>query len=203
MITDREPIRLWGRTSGFHARKVIWALQELNLRFTLTEAGFGILPTDEFLSRNPNALAPTIDDHGVVLWESNVIVRYLCARYASGNLMPEDLAERFAAEQWMDWNATTLWPALRPLFRESVRGEALPQEDKDRAMAELSRWLDVLENQLRQTPYLAGAVFSMANIPAGLTIERWFGLGLDDGARPQISRWRQALTARPAFPHLP
>src|SRR6185437_9549253 len=73
----RAAIRLWGRPDGFHARKVIWALSELELPFELIPAGFGIEPTPEFRDRNPSALAPVIDDAGVVVWESNVIVRYL------------------------------------------------------------------------------------------------------------------------------
>ena len=47
---------------------------------------------------------------GVTLWESNVIVRYLCAKHSPGKLYPEPLAARFDAERWMDWQQTTLNP---------------------------------------------------------------------------------------------
>jgi glutathione S-transferase len=197
----RAAIRVWGRPNGFHVRKVIWALNELDLPYELIEAGFGIEPTPEFRSRNPSALAPVIDDDGVVIWESNVIVRYLCTAYSPGRLAPaSDLAARFAVEQWMDWNATTLWPAIRPLHHEIARSGALQPSERARLQAELDRWLDVLEARLSASEYLAGEAFSMADIPAGLAIDRWLRLGRDEPNRPSLVRWRTALTARPAFP---
>ena len=82
-------LRIWGRLSSINVRKVVWAAQELGLAFERTDAGgsFGIVRQPEYLRMNPNALVPLIDDDGFQLWESNVIVRYLCARRdASGML---------------------------------------------------------------------------------------------------------------------
>src|SRR5574343_402901 len=99
-------LRLWGRLSSINVRKVVWAAQELGLPLQRTDAGgqFGIVREAGYLQRNPNGLVPLMEDGdtGVVLWESNVIVRYLCARHAPGKLYPEDLPARFVAEQWMD-----------------------------------------------------------------------------------------------------
>lgn len=197
---DRATIKLWGRRGSFHTRKVIWTLEELSLPYAITEAGFGIEPTGEFGARNPNLLAPVIDDDGVVVWESNVIVRYLCAAHGDGALArSQTLASRFEAEQWMDWNATTLWPALRPLHHARVRGQALDEDKRIALEGELGRWLDVLERRLAEGAYLAGEAFSMADIPACLTIERAVRLDLA-GHRPNLLRWWSALAARSAFP---
>jgi glutathione S-transferase len=198
-----DPIRLWGRRNGFHVRKVIWALQELGLPFELIEAGHGVKPTPDFRSRNPSALAPVIDDAGVVVWESNVVVRYLCAAYSDGELAPSGLA-RFVAEQWMDWNATTLWPAVRPLNHSGRRGgPELTEGERQARLAELARWLDVLEARLEGAAFLAGERFTMADIPAGVTIDRWRKLRLAGPERPSLVRWHEALAARPAFPTEP
>ncbi len=43
---------------------------------------FGVNDTPEYKAMNPTGLIPTIDDDGYVLWESNVIVRYLAAKHA-------------------------------------------------------------------------------------------------------------------------
>ena len=79
-----------------------------------TDAGgqFGLVREAAYLQRNPNGLVPLMedDDTGLVLWESNAIVRYLCARHSAGKLYPEELAARFVAERWMDWQQTTLDP---------------------------------------------------------------------------------------------
>jgi glutathione S-transferase len=45
--------------------------------------------TRHYLGLNPNGLVPLIEDEGgVVLWESNTIVRYLCARHAARPALP-------------------------------------------------------------------------------------------------------------------
>ncbi len=49
---------------------------------------FGVNDTPEYQAMNPTGLIPTIDDDGFVLWESNVIVRYLAAKHAPGTLYP-------------------------------------------------------------------------------------------------------------------
>ena len=91
-------LNIWGRISSINVRKVVWCAQELGLDFQRTEAGgkFGVVQTPEYLRLNPNALVPAIDDgegeDRVMLWESNVIVRYLCAKHSMGKLYPEPLA---------------------------------------------------------------------------------------------------------------
>ena len=93
-----------------------------------TDAGgqFGLVREAAYLQRNPNGLVPLMedDDTGLVLWESNAIVRYLCARHSAGKLLPEELPARFVAEQWMDWQQTTLNPAGRDAFIQWMRTPA-------------------------------------------------------------------------------
>ena len=98
-------LKIWGRISSINVRKVVWCAQELALMFDRVDAGrdFGVVQTPAYRALNPNGLVPTIEDDSgderVVLWESNVVVRYLCARHASGTLYPEPLAARFDAER--------------------------------------------------------------------------------------------------------
>lgn len=125
-------LRLWGRLSSINVRKVVWTVQELGLELQRTDAGgqFGIVCEPPFLRLNPNGMVPLIEDDGFTLWESNAIVRYLCAKHASGTLYPEDLRTRFVAEQWMDWRQTTLNPAGRDAFLQWVR---TPEAQRDPA----------------------------------------------------------------------
>jgi glutathione S-transferase len=43
-------------------------------------------PAPAYLVLNPNGRVPTIEDDGLVLGESNAIVRYLCAKHGVGTL---------------------------------------------------------------------------------------------------------------------
>ena len=111
-------LRIWGRLSSINVRKVVFAAQLLGLPFERVDANaaHGIVRTPAYLARNPNALVPLLEDGDFTLWESNVIVRYLCARHAPGTLYPLDLRQRFDAERWMDWQQTMLNPVGRDVF---------------------------------------------------------------------------------------
>lgn len=56
-----------------------------------------------------------------LLWESNVIVRSMLARYGNNTLYSQDLVRRFQAERWMDWQQTTLNSAGRAAFLQLIR----------------------------------------------------------------------------------
>ncbi|MDA8455956.1 glutathione S-transferase [Acidovorax sp. GBBC 3334] len=193
-------LRLWGRTSSINVRKVLWATQELGLELQRTDAGgqFGIVREPQFLALNPNGLVPLIEDDGVALWESNTIVRYLCARHAPGDLYPEDLPTRFLAEQWMDWQQTTLNPAGRDAFLQWIRTPAAQRDDAAiaRSVAATEPLMELLDAHLARHAYLAGDRFTMADIPVGCEIHRWWGLPQERPARPHLERWYGALRLR-------
>ncbi|MDT0140418.1 glutathione S-transferase [Acidovorax sp. PRC11] len=193
-------LRLWGRTSSINVRKVVWAAQELSLELQRTDAGgqFGLVREAQFLSLNPNGLVPLIENEGTTLWESNTIVRYLCARHAPGDLYPEDLPTRFLAEQWMDWQQTTLNPAGRDAFLQWVRTPAAQRDPAAiaRSVAATEPLMELLDAHLARHAYLAGDRFTMADIPVGCEIHRWWGLPQDRPARPHLERWFAALRAR-------
>src|SRR5262249_59110771 len=98
-------LKVWGRVNSINVQKVLWALAELDVRYERTDAGmaFGVVNEPFYQKMNPNARVPTIDDDGVVLWESNAIVRYLAAKHGAGGLWPTELAVRADSDRWMDW----------------------------------------------------------------------------------------------------
>ena len=195
-------LKVWGRMSSINVRKVVWAAQELGLTLQRTEAGgpFGIVKEPRYLRMNPNAQVPVIDDEDLILWESNVIVRYLCAKHAAGKLYPLDLRERFVAEQWMDWQQTTFNPAGREAFVQWIRTPAGQRQPERIAQstAATGPLLDILDAHLARQPFMAGAQFTMADIPVACEIHRWFGLPQPRPARPHLDRWYETMLARPA-----
>ncbi|MDB5893506.1 MAG: glutathione S-transferase [Rhodoferax sp.] len=196
-----EMLHLWGRMSSINVRKVVWTVQELGLTLQRTDAGgqFGVVLEPEFLAKNPNALVPLLEDGEATLWESNVIVRYLCARHSPGDFYPEPLPERFAAEQWMDWQQTTLNPAGRHAFVQLVR---VPPEQRRQdwiaaSNAETEPLMALLDAHLGRQAYMAGSRFTMADIPVACEVHRWTNLPQPQVPRPNIARWYQEILARP------
>jgi len=196
-------LTVWGRTNSINVQKVLWTLAELDLDYERVEAGmaFGVVDTPDYLAMNPNGQIPTIDDDGFVLWESNVIVRYLSARYGAGTLYPDDLKSRFLAERWMDWQTSCFYPALVPIFMGLIR--KAPQFSDpaviDTARQNTEKWLAVLDGQLASRSFVNGETFTMADIPVGATANRWYGLPVAREPRPNVERWLAGLTQRPGF----
>jgi glutathione S-transferase len=196
-------LRIWGRTNSSNVQKVLWCCAELGLPYERIDAGaeHGIVQSPEYRALNPNALVPTIEDDGFVLWESNVIVRYLAQKHGLGSFCPSDIRERFAAEKWMDWQATTLWPAFRAAFMGLVR---TPPEKRDGAAIAASQQaakmhLAAFEAQLAKTRFAAGENLTMGDIPLGVAAFRLFSLGVERGDFPNVSRWYGELTQRQGF----
>jgi glutathione S-transferase len=195
-------LKIWGRLSSLNVRKIVLAAQELGLRFERIDAGgsFGIVRTPDYLAKNPNALVPVIEDDQVTLWESNVIVRYLCARHAPDTLYPLALPRRFDAERWMDWQQTELNPATRPAFLQWIR---TPEDRRDpeiiaQSVATTERLLSLLDQHLSRQPFMAGDRLTMADLPIACELHRWVNLPQPRTARPHLDRWYAAMRARPS-----
>ncbi len=202
-------LKVWGRRSAFNVQKVLWVVGELALPHRHIDVGgaFGGLDDPAFLAMNPHGRIPVIDDDGLVVWESHAVIRYLAARYGSGTLWPPDAAERSFADRWMDWSATTLQRDFMDLFWGYYR---TPDEKRNwpriRGLIEsCARHYRLLDGQLAQRPYLAGDRFTMADIPAGTTLYRYFGLDLErpriphEEAWPHVEAWYERLATRPAY----
>ena len=194
-------LKIWGRMSSINVKKAVWTAQELGLGFERHEAGgvHGVVKTPPYIALNPNSQIPVIEDGDYVLWESNVITRYLCAKHSQGNFYPENLQERFDAERWMEWQQTTVNPASRNGFWHLIR---LPADQRDPALiaqsnAAVELLMAMLDAHLATRSFIVGERFTMADIPLGCEIHRWFGLPQSREPRPNIERWFATLLARP------
>ena len=196
-------LKIWGRDNSVNVQKVLWCCEEARIAYDRVDAGgaFGVVNTPEYRRLNGNRLVPTIEDDGFVLWESNAIVRYLAAKHARGRLWPDDPILRASADRWMDWQQTTFWPAIRPLFLGLVR---TPVDKRDPRALEDSRVktaevLEILDNQLASNAFVAGDDLTVGDIPLGCAIWRWMALPIERPARPHVQRWFDALAQRPAY----
>jgi glutathione S-transferase len=195
-------LHIWGRLSSINVRKVVLCAQVLGLDFERTDAGlqFGIVKTPEYMAKNPNSLVPLMDDDGFVLWESNVIVRFLCAKYSPDMMYPKDLTTRFDAERWMDWQQTTLNRAGGQAFIQWIR---TPPEQRDHAkiaesVAATEPLLVLLNEHLASRAWMTGETMTMADIPIACEMHRWWGLPQARTAYPHLERWYAQMTALPA-----
>ena len=195
-------LKIWGRVNSVNVKKALWAAEELGLKYERIDAGlqFGVTKTPEYLKMNPNSLVPTIEDDGFVLWESHTIVRYLAAKHGMGTLCPSDLKARADAERWMDW-AFTFQGAMRNVFWGLIR---TPPEKRDARAIEEGRkksaeLAGILDKVLATRPYVAGAAFTMGDIPIGCEVQRWMRVPIERPALPGLQAWFERLLSRAPF----
>ena len=91
-------LTIWGRLNSHNVKKVAWFAEELGLAYVRHDVGGQFGMSDAYLAMNPNALIPTIDDDGFVLWESNAILRYLAARHGGPRWWPDEPQLRALAD---------------------------------------------------------------------------------------------------------
>jgi glutathione S-transferase len=196
-------LTIWGRTTSGNVQKVMWAIGELGLAHERIDAGgaYGGLDTPEYAAMNPNRRVPTMRDGDVVLWESNVIVRYLSARYGAGGLWPDGHAARGVADQWMDWQQTTLQPDMRTVFWGLVRTEPEKRNHADIADAveRLKELWSRLDGHLSRRPFVSGDRITMGDIPVGVMCHRYYALSVERAALRHLDAWYERLKARGAF----
>lgn len=196
-------LTLWGRLSSCNVQKAVWLLEELALPYAHIPAGgeFGGLDDPAYLAMNPHGRVPTLKDGGVVVWESEAILRYLAARYGAPAFWSEDPAERAAVDQWLAWTAAALYRDWIDLFWRLVR---TPPQEQDPVFIEALRSRTAerytfLDGQLSGRPYLAGDSLSLADIAAGMTLYRWFEMPIERPALAHVEAWYERLRARPAY----
>jgi len=196
-------LKIWGRRNSSNVRKVMWCAEEIGLPYESIEVGgsFGGTQSPEYQAMNPNGLVPVIEDHGLTVWESNAIVRYLSARYAQGTLYLEDPVARVQGEKWMDWSTSR----MAPLYSELIWGvmrTAPADRDEARINAALVKAGDLLkmaDAALAQQPWLSGEHFAMGDIPLGSLVYAWFEMPIQRPDLPHLAAWYARLRERPAY----
>jgi glutathione S-transferase len=198
---ENRMLKILGRKTSGNTQKVLWCCDELRIAYEREDygRGFGNNHEPAYLALNPNGRVPTIVDDGFVLWESNTIVRYLCAKHGMGTLCPPELQRRADLERWMDWQQTTLRPRFHALF-DALK--ASPQPD-NAAVETLGKAMDdawaILDAHLAQRRYVGGASLTMADMPFCYIVNRWYRLPIAHSGFMNVKAWFDRLCERPAF----
>lgn len=196
-------IKIWGRKNSINVQKVLWCCDELKLPYQRVDAGGqpGDVDTPAYRALNPNGLVPAIEDGDFVLWESNAILRYLAAKHGSKPFWPQSVENRASADRWMDWQLSTLWTHMRPMFIQLVR---CPPNERDQSIIDTAgektlAAMKILDTHLGDNLYVAGAEFSIGDIPVGAATYRWMSLPIERPALPSVEAWYARLCQREAY----
>jgi glutathione S-transferase len=197
-------LKILGRANSFNVRKVLWVCDELGVPFVREDWGRGYAPTTtpKFLAINPIGLIPAVIDDGVVLRESNTIIRYLASKHKADVLYPPDLEQRARVEQWMDWANYETSISLRGAFLGGMLNEP-PWNDPnfiEVGREQITKEVGQLETHLKDNgPYMCGSHFTLADVPVGLVVNRWFCLNFKRPHYNAVAAYYERLSERPAY----
>jgi glutathione S-transferase len=197
-------LKVWGRRNSFNVQKVLWLIGELGLAHEHIPAGgdFGRLDEPGFRALNPHGRVPVIQDGDLAVWESHAILRYLAACYGGIEFWSDDPAERSYVDRWMDWAQAELQPALLDgIFWGYYR---TPEAQRDwpairRSLRLCDRLFGMIDTVLSSRAFLIGNSLSLADIPAGTSLYRYFELDIERPPLPNVTAWYGRLKQRPAY----
>lgn len=178
--------------------KVLIGLEELGLPYDLKPINvrMGAQKAEAFLALNPNGKVPVLVDGSFVLTESAAILVHLAEK--TGKLLPKDGAGRARVFEQLFFHASGLSPAFGNAgFFKRSSPEPQPIAEA-RFTNEAERLLGLLDAKLASQPFMAGEEFTIADIAHFGWMWRIAFPGLTLDGRPNLSRWYEAVAARPA-----
>ena len=156
-------------------------------------------------------LVPVIDDDGVIVWDSMVIVEHLEERYPAKPLFPKDEARRAEMRVFIDW-FNRVWKRPPNLIYDELQKTDPDRERIEEWGRQTTLAMDTFEGMLAGRDYLMGAEFSAADVCAfpflkyatvhdpkdkhlfhDILIER---MPMTD-RHPRLAAWIQRVDARP------
>ncbi|MFI5352809.1 MAG: glutathione S-transferase family protein [Candidatus Binatales bacterium] len=193
-------IKLYGTVMS-RAGRPAWALEELGLKYEHVPISFqGDTRKPEYLKINPNGHIPSLDDNGLIVWESMAINLYLAEKYGKAPFWPATVEGHAGAYQWSFFGMTELEPHLIAILMNKL---FLPAEQRSEAAVKnattaLAAPLKVLDDRLKSQEYLLGKDFTIAdlNVASVLTLSTF--VGFDLSGTPAVQKWFQKCVSRPS-----
>ena len=178
------------------------ALEELGVpwKSTFLDLAANEQKSEAFVALNPNARIPALLDSSdetapAIVFESGAILVYLAEKF--GGLLPNTCAERAIALSWLFLQVSGTGPA----FGNVAFFRRYPEESPlalCRFETESLRLTNLVESRLRQSPWLAGSEYSIADIAHFGWLRCMSYAGLEIDAFPAITDWLIRIEKRPA-----
>lgn len=203
-------MKLYSAPLSLFARKVEIALAEKGLPFERVMVPFtqteGYRPKHPaVLAGNPKGQVPVLEDGGLVLFDSTVILDYLEDAYPTPPLYPATprekavcrLTELFADE-------IMLVPLRALMYRTGPRSadperRARDREEGLRAEPVIAEHYGEVERRLGDRSFLCGEAFTVADIAVFLMVLYALRLaGPPIAGHPRLAAWYRRVAARPA-----
>uniref|UniRef100_A0A0C9RU46 glutathione transferase n=1 Tax=Wollemia nobilis TaxID=56998 RepID=A0A0C9RU46_9CONI len=202
--------KVYGAAYASGTRRVLSCLLEKDIDFELANVD---LPKreqkkPEFLDLQHFGKVPAVQDGDLTLFESRAIIRYYAEKYEGQgtSLMGKSLEERALVEQWLkverrNYNRHASTLVFQLIFAPRM---GIPQDQAliDSSAEQLGKVLDVYEERLSKTKFLAGEIYSLADL-SHLPFTEFIVNATDRGylirERKHVNAWWEEISSRPAW----
>nr|AHA46527.1 phi class glutathione S-transferase [Larix kaempferi] len=182
--------------------------KQVEYEFVVVDLPTGAHKKPQYLALNPFGVVPTIQDGDLILFESRAIVRYLAKKYAGQgtDLLGSTLAEQALVDQWCEVQSQSFFsPAAAILFQTvllPIRGGTTDEAAVAINIEKLNKVLDIYEERLSKSKYLAGDFFSLADL-THLPWTQYLVTACKKGdlisSRKHVKAWWDDISSRPAW----
>lgn len=194
-----KSIKLFRHPLSGHAHRVELFLSLLNLptELVFVDLAKGAHKSAEFLAMNPFGQVPVIDDNGVVLSDSNAILVYLAKQYdTSGQWLPKEPLAGARVQRWLSVAAGQI--ASGPATARLITVFGAPY-DAESTIARSHALLQVVEQELANSPFLAGNLPTLADVAGYTYIAHAPEGNVSLADYPQVRAWLTRIEALPGF----
>lgn len=200
-------IKVFGYPGSTCTRKVLMVLNERQcpFEFITVDLAKGEQKKAEHLERHPFGVVPVINDDGFFLYESGAIIRYLDAKLPGVKLTPQDKHGFGRMEQWINVAGSYFSEPALQLIKQLYWGKKQGHEPNEAvvkaARSKVDHALSVIDKALTHHSYLAGEVFSLAEISWMPYIDYLFPSGLDElvNKHLHVRTWWERISQRSAW----
>nr|WCC58220.1 glutathione S-transferase [Pharsalia antennata] len=142
----------------------------------------------EFIKINPQHTVPVIDDNGLILSESRVIMQYLQNQYGKDeSLYPTDPKKRAIVDQRLFFDLGTLYSRFKDYFYPvAFYGASDFDPEKLEKVNEAFRFLDSF---LADSEYAAGDTLTIADLSLVASVSACEAACYDLSSYKNVSRW--------------
>ena len=191
----------WPTPNG---HKIHIMLEECGLPYRVTPVniGAGDQFKPEFLTISPNNKIPAITDpegpdgKPISLFESGAILVYLAGK--TGQFLPEGDRARYEVLQWLMFQMGSVGPMLGQAHHFRMYAPEKLAYAIDRYTNEARRIYGVIDKQLGTSKFIAGDVYTIADIAIFPWLRSWENQGIVLTDFPHLKKWFDAIAARPA-----
>lgn len=199
-----------GLPMSTNTARVLACLNEKGLEYELVPVDLrvGAHKQPPFLSLNPFGQLPAFEDGDLKLFESRAITKYLADKYKETGpdlLRHDNVSASAIVLVWLEVEAQQFSPPISALVFETLikpllGGTTDPQVVEAQA-EKLGKVLDVYEDRLSKSKYLAGDHFTLADLhhfPYTANLMKTHKASLIT-SRPHVLAWWEDISSRPAW----